>query len=111
MVLVLRKSFRPSTRDVFHNEPWLAVVQDTGADPVNVVCRICEETVAANQLDGHTKHCQSVHQLDNKTATTDVRLRKIVEALRQRREQSNVQQVRAHCNGHLTHDGYPMIIF
>jgi hypothetical protein len=81
-----------------------SVVQDTGADPVNVVCRICEETVPANQLDGHTKHCQSVHQLDNKTATTDVRLRKIVEALRQRREQSLVQQVRARC-------GCPMMMF
>jgi hypothetical protein len=55
------------------------------------VCRICEETIEANHLDEHTMYCQSVHQLDNKTATTDVRLRKFVDALRLRRE--NLQQV------------------
>lgn len=68
-------------------------VQDVGTEAVTVVCRICEETVPASHLDEHTVYCQSVHQLDNKTATTDVRLRKFVEALKQRREQVHPQQV------------------
>lgn len=55
---------------------------------VELLCRICEELVASDKLEEHSKICAIKHNIDMKSITCDDRLKRITHSIKKKKKQA-----------------------